>query len=130
MAEPRFRRVHPQVFVTDMDRALSFYGEGLGFEVVYTYGDPAHYALLERSGLGINLRHVDVLPHDPAVAAREDLLAVTFVVEGLADLRDEFAARGLGFHQDYRQQPWGAFDFIVADPDGNLIHFGSAPQEG
>jgi len=37
---------------------------------------------------------------------------------------------GLAFHQPYREQPWGAHDFIVADPDGNLVHFASPPGEG
>jgi hypothetical protein len=26
-------------------------------------------------------------------------------------------------------QPWGAHDFIVLDPDGNLIHFASRVGE-
>ena len=43
----------------------------------------------------------------------------------------EFKDAGLEFHQPYREQPWGAVDFVVADPDGNLIHFASpAPDEG
>lgn len=32
---------------------------------------------------------------------------------------------GLDFRQAYREQPCGAHDFIVSDPDGNLIHFAS-----
>ena len=35
----------------------------------------------------------------------------------------EFQAIGVQFHQTLKQQPWGAMNFIVKDPDGNLLLF-------
>jgi len=35
----------------------------------------------------------------------------------------EFQAAGAPFAQPLQQQPWGATDFIVKDPDGNLVLF-------
>ena len=124
-ATPLFLAVHPQVFVTDMERALDFYRDRLGFVVGYVYGDPPDYALVSRDGIGINLRHVDEMPFDPAARARDDLLSATLIVQSLKALFLAYKESGIEFHQPYREQPWGAVDFIVEDPDRNLLHFAS-----
>lgn len=123
LAQPEILGVHPQIFVTDMDRAVHFYRDHLGFAVAYRYGEPPYYALLVRDKAGLNLRHVDRLPFDTALRDREDLLAVTIIVRNAKALFVSFKEAGISFHQTYREQPWGAHDFIVSDPDGNLIHF-------
>ena len=126
---PEVLRTHPQIFVTDIERAAAFYRDRLGFEVRYLYGSPPFYGLVERGGAGLNLRHVDVLPFDVEARQREDLLAATIVVRHLKPLFLAYKEAGLEFHQTYREQPWGAHDFVVADPDGNLIHFASVVEE-
>jgi len=35
----------------------------------------------------------------------------------------EFQSAGVAFHQRLKKQPWGARDFVVRDPDGNLLLF-------
>lgn len=35
----------------------------------------------------------------------------------------EFQTAGVKFHQPLKKEPWGAKNFIVEDPDGNLILF-------
>jgi uncharacterized glyoxalase superfamily protein PhnB len=35
----------------------------------------------------------------------------------------EFRSSGVTFHQTLKKQPWGARNFIVKDPDGNLLLF-------
>jgi uncharacterized glyoxalase superfamily protein PhnB len=35
----------------------------------------------------------------------------------------EFQVAGVTFHQKLKKQPWGARNFIVKDPDGNLLLF-------
>jgi catechol 2,3-dioxygenase-like lactoylglutathione lyase family enzyme len=127
--EPEFLDAHPQVFVTDMERAVAFYRDRLGFSVEYLYGEPPFYGLVVRGGAGLNLRHVDALPLDGAAREAEDLLAATIVVRNAEALFRAYEAAGLAFHQPYREQPWGAHDFVVADPDGNLIHFASRVGE-
>lgn len=37
----------------------------------------------------------------------------------------EFEAAGVEFHERLQVKPWGANEFIVRDPDGNLILFGT-----
>jgi catechol 2,3-dioxygenase-like lactoylglutathione lyase family enzyme len=127
---PEILTAQPQIFVTDVARAIAFYRDALGFEVAYLYGEPAFYGLVTRDGAGLNLRHVDASPWDAAMRAKEDLLSATFVVRHAKALFLEYKDRGVTFHQPYREQPWGAHDFIVADPDGNLVHFASRVGEG
>jgi uncharacterized glyoxalase superfamily protein PhnB len=35
----------------------------------------------------------------------------------------EFQSAGVIFHQTLKKQPWGAKNFVVKDPDGNLLLF-------
>lgn len=112
-----------------MQRAVHFYRDQLGFAVGYLYGEPPYYGLVVRDAAGLNLRHVDRLPFDTALRDREELLAVTIIVRNAKALFVSFKEAGIPFHQTYREQPWGAHDFIVSDPDGNLIHFASRPGE-
>jgi catechol 2,3-dioxygenase-like lactoylglutathione lyase family enzyme len=127
--EPEFLGAHPQIFVTDIGRAVAFYRDRLGFACEYLYGEPPFYGLVSRGDARLNLRHVDALPFDVAQRQREDLLAATIIVRSAKALFLAYEAAGLSFHQRYREQPWGAHDFIVADPDGNLVHFASPPGE-
>lgn len=113
----------PQIFVTDMTIALTFYQEKLGFTVGFSYGEPPFYAQVARDGAKLNLRHVDRLPADPALAAKHDLLATMIVLDHAKPLFLEYQATGVEIHQSLRTEPWGARTFIVKDPDGNLIAF-------
>jgi catechol 2,3-dioxygenase-like lactoylglutathione lyase family enzyme len=126
---PEILAAHPQIFVTDIERAVAFYRDRLGFACQYLYGEPPFYGAVARGGALLNLRHVDALPFDVAARRREELLAVTLVVRNAKALFLSFKEAGLEFHQPYREQPWGAHDFIVADPDGNLVHFASPVGE-
>ena len=126
--EPELLRAHPQIFVTDMERAVRFYRDQLGFSVGYLYGEPPYYGLVTCDGVGLNLRHVDESPYAAEVRAREDLLAVTIVTRNAKALFVRLAGAGVTLHQRYREQAWGGHDFIVSDPDGNLVHF-ATPAE-
>jgi len=128
-APPEILYVHPQIFVTDMQRAVNFYRDQLGFSVEYLYGEPPYYGLVVRGSAGLNLRHVDQSPMEAGLRDREDLLAATIVVRNAKALFLSFKEAGLPFHQTYREQPWGANDFIVTDPDGNLILFATRVGE-
>jgi uncharacterized glyoxalase superfamily protein PhnB len=35
----------------------------------------------------------------------------------------EFQSTGVAFHQKLKKEPWGAKNFVVKDPDGNLLLF-------
>ena len=120
---PRFCVAYPQVFVADVRRAAEFYSRTLGFSIAYLYGEPPFYGLVARNGVGVNLRHADSPIMAKANAEQESLLSAIIVVEGVKELFLEFKRRSVAFAQTLKRQPWGATDFIVRDPDGNLICF-------
>jgi len=126
---PEILAAQPQVFVTDLARAVAFYRDRLGFSVGFLYGEPPFYGQVVRDGGALNLRCVDRITWDAAMRADQDLLAATFVVANAKGLFVQYKDAGVSFHQTYREQPWKAHDFIVADPDGNLIHFASRVGE-
>lgn len=111
----------PQIFVVNLEEACRFFTDTLGFKVEFKWGEPAFYALVRRDGARINLRFV----HRNVYAKGEetDLLAASIAVENVEALYLEYRAKGAPMHQSLKKQPWGARDFIVRDPEGNLIHF-------
>lgn len=109
--------------MSDLARAVAFYETALGFRTAYLYGEPPFYGFVVRDGAGLNLRHVDAPVFDRVRQEAEILLTANIPVEGVSALQAEFRARGVPFAQELTRQPWGTRDFIVRDPDGNLICF-------
>ena len=116
----------PQLFVTDIKRSCEFFGQKLGFSLVFSYGSPPYYAQVGRDVARLNLRCVEKPVLDSTIRDREELLSASITV-GTADeiklLFIEFQSAGVTFHQTLRRQPWGAKTFIVKDPDENLLLF-------
>ena len=116
---------NPSVFVTDFDRALAFYTDMLGFEVVFTYGDPPFYGAVQRDEVHINVRHVDDSPFLSGVRDDEQLLSLSITCSDAKALFLELQAKGADFQQRLETKPWQWDEFVVRDPDGNLILFGT-----
>jgi catechol 2,3-dioxygenase-like lactoylglutathione lyase family enzyme len=116
----------PQLLVTDMKRSCEFFQKKLGFSLVFSYGDPAYYAQVRRDAARLNLRCVEGRAIESTVHDREELLAVSMTVATTAEIKLlflEFQSAGVTFQQTLRKQPWSAKNFIVKDPDGNLLLF-------
>jgi len=124
---PRLRIAYPQLFVADVQRAADYY-QTLGFTIEYLYGAPPFYGLVKRDDVGLNLRFVHE-PIDRAIRQRESVLAANIVVDGVKALFLELRDRGAELVQTLKEQPWGATDFILRDPDGNLVCFASPAEK-
>ena len=64
---------------------------------------------------------------ESTVRDREELLSVSMTVATADEIKLlflEFQANRVAFHQTLKKQPWGAKNFVVKDPDGNLLLFG------
>src|SRR5664279_3228316 len=121
----------PQIFVTDIKASSEFFTGKLGFSVAFTYGEPPFYAQVSRDAARLNLRHMDRPVIDAVLRDREELLSATLTVESADEVEAlfvEFEASGVTFFQAMKRQPWDALDFIVRDPDGNLLLF-AGPAE-
>ena len=121
--EARLLTAQPQLFTTDLARAVAYYRERLGFTVVFLHGEPPFYGQIVRDGARLNLRHVDAMPFVDGIRAREHLLSAYVPVRAIDALLAEFLAAGAQFHQALTTQPWGLRDFVIRDPDGNLVCF-------
>jgi uncharacterized glyoxalase superfamily protein PhnB len=126
----------PQLFVTDINRSCEFFREKLGFSLVFSYGKPPYYAQVGRDAARLNLRYVERPVIESTVDDREELLSASLLsvsllsvsmtvatAEEIKLLFLEFQSAGVAFHQTLKKQPWGAKNFVVKDPDGNLLLF-------
>ena len=79
-----------------------------------------------RDAARLNLRCVERTGDRAAVRDREELLSVSLTVATAEEIKLlflEFQSAGVVFHQTLKKQPWGARNFVVKDPDGNLLLF-------
>ncbi len=116
----------PQLFVTDIKKSCDFFQQKLGFSLVFSYGDPPFYAQVGRDAARLNLRRVEGPVIEATVREREELLSASMTVATADEIKLlflEFQSAGVTFHQKLKKQPWGARNFIVKDPDGNLLLF-------
>jgi catechol 2,3-dioxygenase-like lactoylglutathione lyase family enzyme len=121
----------PQLFVTDIKRSCAFFVEKLGFSLVFSYGDPPYYAQVGRDAARLNLGWVKEPVIGPTVRDHEGLLSASLTVATAEEIKLlflEFQSAGVAFHQRLKKQPWGAKNFVVKDPDGNLLLF-AGPAE-
>jgi catechol 2,3-dioxygenase-like lactoylglutathione lyase family enzyme len=116
----------PQLLVTDIKRSCEFFREKLGFALVFSYGRPPYYAQVGRDAARLNLRCVERTAIESTVRDREELLSASMTVATADEIKLlflEFQSAGVVFHQTLKKQPWGARNFVVKDPDGNLLLF-------
>ena len=115
-----------QLFVADIDASCDFFTSKLGFSIDFIYGDPPFYGHVRRDNAQLALRLVCEPVFAGDIRQREQLLSASITVETAGEIRQlflDFQAAGVHFHQALKKEPWGARNFIVLDPDGNLILF-------
>lgn len=120
--------VIPALRVTDMARALAFYQQTLGFELVRGGPSEEHCSL----SLGDARIMLEVAGsfYTPAynAAIRERLgtraaNALYFEVRQLEALQQHAGEAGAPIVDPLADRPWGQAEFTVEDPDGNWLTF-------
>ena len=123
---PILNGAEPILYVTDFPESLAFFTGKLGFAVDFTYGEPPFYGVVERDRARLCLRCVGAPVFVGDIRAREELLSAAITLDSAAAIKQlfrDYQAVGVPFHLALKTQPWGAQNFIVVDPDGNLILF-------
>jgi catechol 2,3-dioxygenase-like lactoylglutathione lyase family enzyme len=118
--------VEPQIFVTDLTRSCEFFVEKLGFSLVFSHGDPPYYAQVGRDAARLNLKRVEGPIIESTLRDHEERLSASMTVATEQEIKLlflEFQSAGVAFHQRLKKQPWGAKNFVIEDPDGNLLLF-------
>jgi uncharacterized glyoxalase superfamily protein PhnB len=113
-------RVDPVYPVADVAVAIEWYRRVFAFEpsLVNPPGDPVPvYAVLHRDGVRLHLLRRDEAPH----GLTGPVQAQFWVKSGLDDMFRHADSMGVKVLQRPDDRPWGHRDFMVADPDGNVV---------
>jgi catechol 2,3-dioxygenase-like lactoylglutathione lyase family enzyme len=118
--------ISPFFIVKDLQTAVAFYRERLGFQLDFQGPDSdVFYAGVSRDGIGIMLKAIlpDVLPcpnHRRHPWARWDAYIYTLDPDALFD---EFRQRGVSFVKELSFIDDGLWGFEITDADGYVLAF-------
>ena len=118
--KPRFEAVTPRVPVQNVDEALTFYRDQLGFDLGWKWGTPVTHANVCRDSISLDLILVP--------AGRRGTAMAYIQVSGVDAYYSELRERGVRL-SDLGDREYGMRDFEVVDPNGNWLAFGE-PTEG
>lgn len=102
-------------YVQNMDRAVKFYTETLGFPLKVRFGD--HWAEVDAGSISIGLHPTE----EGAAVTGDGGAIVSFAVNNLEALAETLKARGASVG-DIRSPPRGKF-LMAKDSEGNYLHF-------
>ena len=113
--------------MADITASCDFFTGKLGFAIDFVHGDPPFYGQVRRDNAQLALRLVCEPVFVGDIRQREHLLSASITVETARPRSSSCSwisrPPASHFHQPLQKQPWGARNFIVLDPDGNLILF-------
>ncbi|MEI9974848.1 MAG: glyoxalase superfamily protein [Ignavibacteriota bacterium] len=103
--------------VSDLRASIDYYAKALGFR--HDWGDEG-FASVSRDRC-----HLFLCDHDQGHVG-----AWTWIgVNDAEAFAEELRGRGVAIRHPPTNYPW-AYELQVADPDGNVLRFGSDPKEG
>ncbi|MEZ5560097.1 MAG: VOC family protein [Pseudomonadales bacterium] len=111
----------PQFLVADLDAALRYYRDRLGFDQRIDYA--GFYASVARGAAEIHLKCAAALPGHREHRRSNQHLDAFIGVTDLRTLYEELQTRGARIITAIEEHPWGAKDFYVEDPDGYILCF-------
>ena len=117
----------PQIRTTDLERAIYFYTRKLGFLLAFRYQD--FYAGVSCGDRMIHLKRVD--EPDPSIdfVRSGQHLHVHFEVRDIKAAFCQVQEAGVKIIEGITDRPWGMTEFVIEDPDGHTLYFGSAPAD-
>jgi uncharacterized glyoxalase superfamily protein PhnB len=117
----RIRAIAPQFLVDDLERAVEYYRDRLGFITDFVYD--SFYAGMSRDGAPIHLKCAPKAVSDRTHRKQNEHLDAYLAVTGLEALFQELQSRGAMIVRPPEQRPWACKDFYVEDIDGYLLCF-------
>ncbi len=117
----RVTGIAPQFLVDDLDRAIAYYRDRLGFELDFEY--QSSYASVRRDWFAIHLKHAPTLAAEREHRKRNEHLDAYIAVSGIEDLFRELQMRGAHVIRPLEERPWACRDFYVEDPEGYILCF-------
>jgi catechol 2,3-dioxygenase-like lactoylglutathione lyase family enzyme len=131
MSRPAISEVAPFFVVADVPATLAFYRDQLGFEITFRGPSPddEFFGIVRRDAAMIMFKALDDVDPMPNYN-REPTFSwdAYFEVPDPDALAAEFAARGVPFSIPLTEGD-GLRGFVIEDPDGYGLYFGSARAE-
>jgi catechol 2,3-dioxygenase-like lactoylglutathione lyase family enzyme len=115
--KPSFEAVTPRLPVRDIEAALPFYLDKLGFGLGWKWGTPLTHANVCRDAVSLDLIATPPERRGTAMA----YVGVTEIDAYYAELQSRCVEVS-----DIGNRDYGMRDFEVVDPDGNRLAFGEA----
>lgn len=113
----KIESVSPILSVNDLAQSIDFYRHALGFELAWSWGEPADIAAVCRDSVEITLTQRS---ESKPVGASHVYLGVSDVDTYYASLLDV----GVIVVVPLGDRPYGMRDFRIADPSGNELSVG------
>ncbi|MDR6806636.1 putative glyoxalase superfamily protein PhnB [Dyadobacter sp. BE34] len=120
--ESKINQITPLLLVGDLERAITFYVEQLGFALTFRYED--FYAGIEMNGNVIHLK-TDYKWTDKPERRNNDDIDLLFSVDNVEAVFEEISKKHIEIVQPLREMPYGK-EFYIADPDGHVLAFVAA----
>ncbi|MBT7876568.1 MAG: hypothetical protein HN738_00650 [Gammaproteobacteria bacterium] len=108
-----------QLRTTDLEQALNFYTNTLGYKTAFRYED--FYAGIDIDGQVLHLKLVDETDPSIEFVAQGDHFHLYIEVADL-EARHEDLDGGGAHVSVIKVQPWGR-EFVVIDPEGHRIYY-------
>lgn len=104
--------------VSDVDRAIEFYGDKLGFHLDgdWKMDGGTRFVQLTPVGSGCSI----VVGSNITKSKPGTIDSLLFVVENIQKVHDELTKKGVKV-TDVEKMPWGAWHIYLSDPDGNKL---------
>jgi catechol 2,3-dioxygenase-like lactoylglutathione lyase family enzyme len=112
---PTFETITPRLPVPDVEKALTFYVDKLGFALGWKWGNPPTHANACRDTVAVDLI--------ASPSGRSGTAMAYIQIRGVDAYFAELQARNVAC-SDLADRPYGMRDFEVVDPFGNRLAFG------
>ncbi len=117
-------RIAPLFYVTDIQKAVAYYQDVLGFCTDQIWGHPPCFAMPCRDGCTVMLQQTDDESLIRPKGDRSDWDAYVWVFDA-DELFDEYRAKGaIVGYEPMDKLYYGNREFAIKDLDGHLIAFG------
>lgn len=114
----RTTKLFPVFSVRNVEEAIAYYRDRLGFTVAWTWGSP-----ISRAGVALDVVEIQL---DELEAGETATSSMAYCHMPDVDAYYEACcARGASITMPIADRPWGMRDFRIVDPSGNRLGFAS-----
>ena len=120
-----FYSVQPILPVRDLEATLAYYQAQLGFGVDFVYGNPPTHAGVGRGDWSAHAVRIQLHQVDAGVTPLPGCELYFMVGGGIEHLYATYKAQGVQVVEALQAQPWGMWEFTIADCNGHYLRFGT-----